>query len=152
MQIKFEPTLKSLQSRRHAEQLEQELNNLPPGSGTVSVEVIDLDGRIGFVHIFREENGNFYAIKRSLDPRHLYNRLKRKLKVEEITIAFRENRMTIRQLQLSTGVIVDSGKDVQDCLIDYSGPGWYSLDDQEVYRRGEFPTFSRIKITSNPEV
>ena len=28
----------------------------------------------------------------------------------------------------------------------YSGAGWYSMDDNKVYLKGKFPTYSRIKL------
>ena len=30
--------------------------------------------------------------------------------------------------------------------IHYAGPGFYSMDDNGVYRHGEFPTYSRIRV------
>lgn len=31
-------------------------------------------------------------------------------------------------------------------LIDFTGPGWYSLGDDGTYRPGTFATYSRIRI------
>lgn len=30
--------------------------------------------------------------------------------------------------------------------VEFLGPGWYSLDDEGVYRKGKFVTYSRIKL------
>lgn len=30
--------------------------------------------------------------------------------------------------------------------VDFTGPGWYSMNDRKVYRKGRFPTHSRILI------
>lgn len=53
--------------------------------------------------------------------------------------------MRVRDLSARLHVEMDDEKR-KDCLIDYQGPGWYSMDDEHVYRPGEFATFSRIRI------
>ena len=57
----------------------------------------------------------------------------------------------IRDLPKHLDVEMDDEKR-KDHLIDYQRPGWYSMDDEKIYRPGEFATYSRIRITEKPKV
>lgn len=63
---------------------------LPDGSPTVTVDVIDPQGEVGHTHIFRGKDGNLYAAARSLDPRDLYETLKAPLRLKTLVLAVRQ--------------------------------------------------------------
>lgn len=43
----------------------------------------------------------------------------------------------------------DEREAVESRRIEYVGPGWYSLDEKDIYRFGKFATFSRILVTED---
>lgn len=53
----------------------------------------------------------------------------------------------VRDLPQDVRIGCDDAEKTRNRLIDYQGPGWYSLaDDDETYRPGQFATYSRIRV------
>jgi len=54
---------------------------------SVNLDVCDPQGEIGHVCIYLDEDSHYYAPAGTPDPRNLYNRLKRRLRVKKLCLA-----------------------------------------------------------------
>jgi hypothetical protein len=57
--------------------------------GSLSLDVVDPQGEVGHVCIYLDEDGHYYAPKGTPDPRNLFARLKRRLRVKRLCLAVR---------------------------------------------------------------
>jgi hypothetical protein len=63
------------------------LDELPNGSGHISVDVVDPQGEVGHICVFRNRNGKLCARHGTPDPDNLYRKLKRSKTLKTITLA-----------------------------------------------------------------
>lgn len=59
---------------------------------TASLDVCGPQGEIGHVCVFVGRDGKWFCQRGTPDPRNLYQRLQRKIRVRELTLVLREGR------------------------------------------------------------
>jgi hypothetical protein len=84
MKVEFRTTKMTRQTREVAL---QRLQALPVDGGHDSIDVFDSQGEVGHCCVFRGRNGNYYCRCDTPDPRDLYAKLKRSLRVNRLTLA-----------------------------------------------------------------
>jgi hypothetical protein len=75
------------------------LLELPNNGGHISVDVVDPQGEIGHVCVFRGDGDTFYCRKGTPDPRDLHDHLGKDLKIEKLVLAERDTRNEQRVIQ-----------------------------------------------------
>ena len=87
MKIEYVTTKMTRYSRADQDHLLSLINGRP--GNTLSLDVVDPQGEVGHVVVYRDADGHHYAEPHTPDPRNLYARLRRKLRVKALRLAVR---------------------------------------------------------------
>ena len=87
MYVTYGQTGLTRRTRQDQDTLLQSINREP--GGALALDVIDPQGEVGHVCIYLDKDGHHYAPAHTPDPRNLFARLKRRLRVQRLCLAIR---------------------------------------------------------------
>lgn len=87
LSVTYQETRLTRQTRETQAALLKVIDRRP--GGMLALDVVDPQGEVGHVCIYLDADGHYYAAKNTPDPRNLFAKLKRRLRVKQLCLAVR---------------------------------------------------------------